>query len=175
MELDLVDTGSTRPFGIRRHLDDELRTLELERRQFGHDGSFERLGGIVPTFGERARRMVKRGLGFLDPILELAKAFLAGIEIGKIGHHGGGKLGQPVDLHVEFSCGSPEREEPLLGDLQFTGIEIGGTQGFLCGRLRIGQRIERAVECSDEVTHQLRSFLSLALEPAHERGNHRHG
>ena len=85
-----------------------------------------------------------------------------------------GQRRQVGDGDGVLARGGAQREQALLGALQLARVEIGRGQRPGQPLLGLLQRDERLVEGGDGIVEQAAGLRRLALQPAHEAGQHRH-
>ena len=176
MELDDVDALGRGLVGIGGDLHHEARPLQLQRRQLGHDGARTSASpALWRLVGESCGRRRHRRLGNAKSRIQLLQLLFAGVEIGEIGNHPHGQRRKRRHRHRIFARGGAQRKQPLLDPLQFLRIVFGLAERRLHCHLRIGELIERRVEQLHGVFEQARRLMALALQPAHQRGDMRHG
>jgi hypothetical protein len=128
------------------------------------------------ALGRRTSAPPHRNLPLARPTSARAgKLLLARIEIGEIGDHPDGKRRQFGHRNGIFARRSSQRKQPLLDPLQFLRIVFGLAQRRLDFHLRVGKLVERGIEQRHSVFEQARRLMALALQPAHQRGDMRHG
>jgi hypothetical protein len=130
---------------------------------------------MMPLFRERSGGEIEGRAHLAEPGLKLNQLLLTGIEIGEIGDHPGGERRKTGDGDRIFAGGGAQREEALFRALQFLGVVFRLAQRRLDGHLRVGKLVQRLVEQFDGLFQQARRLVALALQPAHQRGDQRHG
>src|SRR5208282_2750444 len=116
---------------VAAQVDAELRSLELERRQFGHDRLFERPGAAFALGAQRAGGLMVGRARAADCCFEPSDLLAAGVESVETVGVFLRERRQVFDRGAVLAPHSPEREQALLAALQLTRIERAGLERLL--------------------------------------------
>src|SRR5208337_2172629 len=132
---------------VLAQVDAELRPLELERRQFGHDRPFERPGAALARGGQRAGGLMVGRARAGDSGLESGDLLAAGVQKSETVGVLLCERRQAVDRDSVLAPHRPQGEQALLAALKLVRIEFAGLERLLESARSAFKRLDRLIQC----------------------------